>query len=88
MSDLLWCCHVGGPDEVTPCESYEAARGQADELNYHFAPTKWHKPGEFEPVWSAAPMLWPYDAESHAQGLEQLAAERRVRDVLPEKADT
>ena len=74
MSDdqpVLWCCHVRGPDELIPCESYEAARKQADELNYHFAPTKWHKPHEFDPSIIAAPMVWPHDAKSHAEGLEQ-----------------
>jgi hypothetical protein len=70
---LLWCCHVRGPDELTPCESYESAREQADELNYYFAPTKWHKPGEFEPIMRAAPMVWPYDAKSHAEDMAQLA---------------
>jgi len=86
MTDLLWCCHVRGPDELTPCESYEEARKQSDELNYHFAPTKWHKPHEFDPVIIAAPMIWPHDAKSHAEGLEQLAAEKRVRDTLQKQA--
>ena len=66
---------------MTPCESYEAARAEADGLNYHFAPTKWHKAHEFDPVIIAAPMLWPYGAKSHAEGLEQNLAEQAEIDA-------
>ena len=63
---LLWCCHVRGPDDVIPWESYELARKHADNLNYLFAPHKGVEQHHFDPIIIAAPMVWDGDAKSHA----------------------
>jgi hypothetical protein len=76
---LLWCCHVRGPDDVHAAESYEQARELADKINYQFAPHKGVEQHEFDPMIIAAPMIWPWSAEDHAAGVEQYYRQEMIR---------
>jgi hypothetical protein len=76
---LLWCCHVRGPDDVHPAESYEQAREWADEINFELAPHKGVERHKHAPVIIAAPRIWPWSPEQHAAGVEQYFREEMIR---------
>ena len=66
MPDILWCCHVRGPDDVHAAPDYETALAWSDRFNDWWAKqTK----RENDPVMRAAPAVWPWSAEAHADAL-------------------
>ena len=72
---LLWCCHVRGPDDLYAAESYEAALKQADDLNDALKKhNAGREPHPYDPIISAVPAPWPWDAESHAEDLRKARA--------------
>lgn len=61
---MLWCCHIRGPDDMVPTQSYQEALALADEmLKFDRRPDI----GENGPYASAVPALWPYGPEAHAE---------------------
>jgi hypothetical protein len=77
--DILWCCHIRGPDDVHAAPDYETALKWADMTNA----INWRgKGGKIKPVASyddcllkAVPALWPWSAELHAEALPKSIAE-------------
>lgn len=72
MNDILWCCHVRGPDDMWPAPDYKTALAWADiclKID--------RRPGRTEnnPFLSAVPSPWPYSAEAHADGLPKAVNE-------------
>jgi hypothetical protein len=72
-ADILWCCHVRGPDDVHAAPDYATALKWSDsiaELDRKMA-TEDGK-GAFgicTPFMNAVPAVWPHSAESHATDL-------------------
>lgn len=66
MADILWCCHVRGPDEVYAAPNYETALRWAD-----ICLTMDRKPrrNENEPYLSAVVAPYPHGAASFAENL-------------------
>jgi hypothetical protein len=62
---VLWCCHIRGPDEVHAAPDYETALAWADRFNAEHGP----KARELDVLCAAAPALYPWGAENHAQAL-------------------
>lgn len=67
-TDILWCCHVRGPDDVHAAPDYATALAWADgcldldrAIDHHADPLL--------PYLSAIAAPWPYSAESHATDL-------------------
>lgn len=83
MNDILWCCHVRGPDDVYAAPDYKTALAWADILNV----MNWHhkdypKPAGFknpesydECLVKAVPAPWPHSPESHAEDLPKSIAD-------------
>lgn len=75
MTEILWCCHVRGPDEVYAAPDYETALAWADTTNTF----NWRgRGGKIEPpesweecIIKAVPAPWPWSAESHAENLPE-----------------
>lgn len=65
--DILWCCHVRGPDDVIAAPNYETALAWADKINAWVAARKGQH--EYDPVLSAVPAPWPYSDEIHSEAL-------------------
>jgi hypothetical protein len=79
MPDILWCCHVRGPDDVYAAPDYETALMWSDVLNE----TNWkassglsvEDPKSFEDcLIKAVPAPWPHSAEAHAEDLPKSIA--------------
>jgi hypothetical protein len=71
----LWCCHVIGPDDVTACESKEAAQKMADETNAFLAvEDAKHVDDPHWPLVTAVATIWPHSPESHQADLAKKAA--------------
>lgn len=73
MTDILWCCHVRGPDDVHAAPDYETALAWADGINDRFGPHT--RKDENYPITRAAPAIWPWSAEAHAESLPKSIAE-------------
>lgn len=67
MTDILWCCHVRGPDDVHAAPDYETALKWSDYMNDTFGPHT--RTDENFPIIRAAPAIWPWSAEAHAENL-------------------
>lgn len=85
MADILWCCHVRGPDDVYAvyaAPDYETALRWADiinALNWHGAP-----PSSYEDcILKAAPAVWPWSAEAHAENVSKSIRDFTPRNQLP-----
>jgi len=67
MSDQrLWCMHHIGPDDVYPAPDFATAQKWADWANDAFA--------EHADISRFVVAVWPWDAESHAAGLDESIA--------------
>lgn len=72
---LLWCCHVRGPDDVHPAPDYQTALKWSDMINdWSDEANARFKDGE-KVMSKAAPALWPWSPESHAQNLAKAIAD-------------
>ncbi|WP_341893791.1 hypothetical protein [Ferrovibrio terrae] len=65
LREILWCCHVRGPDDVMACDDKEHAERVAGALSKQFKALSGKMDVMFDPV--AAP--WPHSAEAHAGDL-------------------
>ena len=73
---LLWCCHVRGPDEVHAARDYDHARKMADDMTLSLmAHRQKNPPHEYDPIITFAPMLWPWSAAAHAEDLKRVLAD-------------
>lgn len=71
-NDILWCCHVRGPDDVHAAPDYETALKWADivnEIDYRFLREGTFGTSALVPMMCAVPAPWPWSAEAHAEGL-------------------
>ena len=79
MSEILWCCHVRGPDDVYAAPDYETALKWADmtnAINRRGRGGKIESPASYDDcLLKAVPALWPWSPESHAEGLPKSIAE-------------
>jgi hypothetical protein len=69
MTDILWCAHVRGPDDVLPTPSYEHAVELCDRINDFVAKMHAQDPSENWPRVSALPAIWPWSADQHAEAV-------------------
>lgn len=74
MTDILWCCHVRGPDDVYAAPDYITALAWSDainELNWTARSGICAKnPNSFEDcLLKAVPAPWPHSPEAHAEDL-------------------
>lgn len=70
MSEILWCCHVRGPDDVIAESSYDEALKTADEINARdFRIAIERHPHEL--LTRAVPAIWPWSPESHSESLSR-----------------
>lgn len=79
MADILWCCHIRGPDDVHAAPDYDTALAWCDivhSTNWRFRrgnkpilPTSWD-----DCLVKAAPAIWPHSPESHAEDLPKSIA--------------
>lgn len=76
--DILWCCHVYGPDDVIPMRDHAAAVSWASDMNAYFANIP---PHPFNPTVSVAVEPWPLSAEGHAEHLARDEAEEAARQA-------
>lgn len=84
MPEILWCCHVRGPDEVYAAPDYETALAWSDtlnELNWRVDQVRYPKPTSFKNPESygdclikAVPAIWPHSADAHAEDLPKSIA--------------
>lgn len=76
MADILWCCHVRGPDDVHAAPDYNTALKWSDTLNE----INWKGPTGLPPtsydefLIKAGPAIWPWSAASHAEDLPKSIA--------------
>ncbi|MGB7022334.1 MAG: hypothetical protein WBD73_00915 [Candidatus Acidiferrales bacterium] len=70
---ILWCCHVRGPDDVHASPDYETALAWSDLINDRFGPHT--RTDENYPITRAAPAIWPWSPEAHAESLPKSIAE-------------
>ena len=68
--DILWCCHVRGPDDVYASPDYETALAWADMMNS----LNWECRTDAPPSWyecliKAAPAVWMWSKEEHESEL-------------------
>ena len=64
-SEILWCAHVRGPDDVVACIDYDAAVKLCDQINA-VAKTA---TADLDVLCTAYPAIWPWDAAGHAADL-------------------
>lgn len=78
MADILWCCHVRGPDDVHAAPDYATALKWADisnAINWRGLGGKTVPPASYdECLIKAVPAVWPYTAEQHAEDLPKSVA--------------
>lgn len=72
MANVLWCCHVRGPDEVHAAPDYKTALAWSDQLLE--IDREIDHSNEFMPFLSAVPAIWPHSPESHAADLAKSTA--------------
>lgn len=72
MADILWCCHVRGPDDVHAAPDYETALAWSDRFNDWISA---RPKREHDPIMRAAPAIYPWSAEDHAAALQVTAAQ-------------
>lgn len=65
--EILWCCHVRGPDEVHAAPDYATALAWSDHLLEVDRGIDHSDP--MMPFLSAVPAPWPHSAELHAADL-------------------
>jgi hypothetical protein len=90
MSDILWCCHVRGPDDVYAAPDYDTALKWSDVLNA----INWRglrgavvPPSSYDDcLIKAAPGIWPWSAEAHAENMPKSIAEFTPRKPAMESA--
>ena len=89
--EILWCCHVRGPDDVIPTDGYDEAVALADEIN-NISIELGLKRSPFEWLSRAVPAVWPYSPQLHAADLAAakddaigVAAEHDQPDELEKK---
>lgn len=70
--DILWCCHVRGPDDVHAAPDYATALKWSDEMMAIDRAIDHSDPNM--PYLSAVPAPWPHSAESHAEDLPKSIA--------------
>lgn len=77
MSDKLWCVHVLGPDSVIAQPDQVTAEARAkkwqEEWDAYLAKKNDASPNDPTITWQAEE--WPWDAESHAEGLAEHGGE-------------
>jgi hypothetical protein len=74
-TDILWCCHVRGPDDVHAAPDYATALKWCDSLTSRDRDMV--DAGECVPLLpflNAVPAVWPHSAESHATDLPKSIA--------------
>lgn len=86
MADILWACHVRGPDDVHPAPDYETALKWADmfnewgeQANASFKKKYTESDPADAPRIAAVPAPWPWDAKSWADGLAKSIADMTPR---------
>jgi hypothetical protein len=83
MSEILWCCHVRGPDDVIAAPNYDEAVKLADEINAMDLQIAM-KCEPFELLTRAVPAIWPWSAEAHAENLLDAKAQAEYRRRVAE----
>lgn len=87
MTDILWCCHVRGPDDVYAAPDYETALKWSDitnALNWRGREGKIEPPASYDDcLLKAAPAVWPWSAEAHAENLTKSIRDFTPRNQLP-----
>lgn len=87
MSDILWCCHVRGPDDVHAAPDYETALKWSDmtnALNWRGLKGTIEPPPSYDDcLLKATPAVWPWSAEAHAVHLPKSIREFTPRNQLP-----
>jgi hypothetical protein len=87
FGDILWCCHVRGPDDIYAAPDYETAVKWADITNSY----NWRgRAGKNEPPESyadcllkAMPAIYPGTAEEHAAAVLKSIHDFTPRNQLP-----
>jgi hypothetical protein len=77
----LWCVHVEGPDDIFPMPSKEEAEKEAAEINA-VAAREFEDHGD-DIMFRAVVVIYPYSAESHAEGCAERAEEEALRKLQP-----
>jgi len=67
VTEILWCCHVRGPDDVHAAPDYATALAWADACTE--VDRLIDHSDNLMPFLSAVPAPWPYSVESHAEDL-------------------
>lgn len=81
-SEILWCCHVRGPDDIYAAPDYETALKWADATNA----LNWrgHTPADYSDcLIKAVPAPYPGSAEEHASQLAESIRQNTPRCELP-----
>jgi hypothetical protein len=73
-NNVLWCCHVIGPDDVHAAVDFDAAKAHADALNAAIDRNTAEHPELADILCRAVPALWPWSAEAHAEALAEAIA--------------
>lgn len=69
--DILWCCHVRGPDDVLAAPDYETALMWADRINEVGGDLA----RKMDILYSAVPAPWPHSKDSHQYDLLNKSSE-------------
>lgn len=91
MTEILWCCHVRGPDDLYAAPDYATALKWADITNAY----NWRDrggtaqpPASFDDcLLKAAPAPWPWSAVAHAENLPKSIRDFTARNQLPATAE-
>lgn len=78
MAEILWCCHVRGPDDVYAAPDYATALAWCDltnALNWRGLGGSVVAPASYEDcLLKAVPAPWPHSPESHAEDMPKSIA--------------
>lgn len=79
MADILWCCHVRGPDDVHAAPDYETALKWADmtnAVNWRGLKGTIKPPASYDDcLLKAVPAIWPWSPEAHAKDMPKSIAD-------------
>ena len=75
MSDILWCVHIIGPDDLHAHPTFEAAEVHAIALNTAIRSQEEKAPALKEITCRAVVAIWPWSPEAHAAAIAEPPAD-------------
>ena len=84
MSEVLWCVHVIGPDDLHAHPTFEAAEAHASALNVAIRAQEEKSPALKEITCRAVVAIWPWSQQAHSAAIAHPPGEHQPREVADE----